>query len=101
MAPIEEEGTPGLNIDDKEVKATLAWIADIINGDGEKSQEPSPSNDMRNIQAQQAGREKSAEDVEDAYDLKHNIPQTDTHTADPACLAILSILKKLLCFCFF
>ncbi|TKY45609.1 TMV resistance protein N [Spatholobus suberectus] len=104
MAPMEEEGTSGLNIDDeedKEVIATLAWIANIINSDGGESQEAGPSDDMKNIQAQHAGRENSAEDLEDAYDLKHNIPQTDTHSADPTCLAILSIFKKLLCFCFF
>ena len=63
------------------------------------------NNDMKDfwmkIQDQHAGLEKSSEDVEDAYDLNLNIPQPDTHTADPTCLAILSILKKLLCFCLF
>ncbi|RDX72640.1 Disease resistance protein RML1B, partial [Mucuna pruriens] len=108
MAPREGEGSSGLNIEDEEdeeVDLLSHFIAKITGDDRGNTQEAGPSSEQQYAEelvqedsSSACGSGKSPEDVEDTSDVNHNIPQPETHTADPTSLAILPIFKKLLCF---
>jgi len=81
-----------LRIKDEELKpvdSALEWLAKVISGEGKSE------GVVEEYSSSVNGSERSSEDSNPP------VHQPNTHTTtDPTCLAILSILKKCLCFCY-